>query len=52
MNRENITLDLGNNAEAVIMREDMLPRENFRRVTVSAEFCMMFVRKPVGHNYL
>ncbi|MGP1939657.1 MAG: transcription termination factor NusA [Arsenophonus sp. ET-DL9-MAG3] len=29
-NRENITLDLGNNAEAVIFREDMLPRENFR----------------------
>ncbi|MGP1930713.1 MAG: transcription termination factor NusA [Arsenophonus sp. ET-YP4-MAG3] len=29
-NRENITLDLGNNAEAVILREDMLPRENFR----------------------
>lgn len=52
VNRENITLDLGNNAEAVIMREDMLPRENFRPVTVSAEFCMMFVRKPVGHNYL
>lgn len=30
MNRDNITLDLGNNAEAVILREDMLPRENFR----------------------
>ncbi|VAY02185.1 Transcription termination/antitermination protein NusA [Arsenophonus endosymbiont of Aleurodicus dispersus] len=30
VNRENITLDLGNNAEAVILREDMLPRENFR----------------------
>lgn len=28
--REQITLDLGNNAEAVILREDMLPRENFR----------------------
>ncbi|KAA1447068.1 transcription termination/antitermination protein NusA, partial [Escherichia coli] len=26
VNRENITLDLGNNAEAVILREDMLPR--------------------------
>ena len=25
-----IILDLGNKAEAVIMREDMLPRENFR----------------------
>ena len=30
VNRDNITLDLGNNAEAVIPREDMLPRENFR----------------------
>lgn len=31
VNRDNISLDLGNNAEAVILREDMLPRENFRR---------------------
>ncbi len=30
VNRDNISLDLGNNAEAVILREDMLPRENFR----------------------
>ncbi|MBG6240811.1 MAG: transcription termination/antitermination protein NusA [Candidatus Symbiopectobacterium sp. Dall1.0] len=30
VNRDNISLDLGNNAEAVIGREDMLPRENFR----------------------
>ncbi|CAJ0993291.1 transcription termination factor NusA [Pantoea sp. Nvir] len=30
VNRDNITLDLGGNAEAVILREDMLPRENFR----------------------
>ncbi len=29
-NREQIILDLGNQAEAVIVREDMLPRENFR----------------------
>ncbi|WP_105201059.1 MULTISPECIES: transcription termination factor NusA [unclassified Pseudoalteromonas] len=28
--REAIILDLGNNAEAVIYRDDMLPRENFR----------------------
>ncbi|GAP74949.1 MULTISPECIES: transcription termination factor NusA [Pseudoalteromonas] len=28
--RDAIVLDLGNNAEAVIYREDMLPRENFR----------------------
>ncbi len=30
VNRDNITLDLGSNAEAMIVREDMLPRENFR----------------------
>ncbi|AIN47554.1 transcription termination factor NusA [Candidatus Palibaumannia cicadellinicola] len=30
VNRDSINLDLGNNAEAFISREDMLPRENFR----------------------
>lgn len=30
VNRDNISLDLGINAEAVIGRGDMLPRENFR----------------------
>jgi len=30
MSRDNILLDLGNNAEAVIFRDEMLPRENFR----------------------
>ncbi|WP_395479774.1 transcription termination factor NusA [Candidatus Curculioniphilus buchneri] len=30
INRDSINLDLGNNAEAIIGREDMLPRENFR----------------------
>lgn len=30
VNRESIALDLGGNAEAIISREDMLPRENFR----------------------
>ncbi|PJG86246.1 transcription termination factor NusA [Conservatibacter flavescens] len=30
VNRDNILLDLGNQAEAVVLREDMLPRENFR----------------------
>lgn len=28
--RESIILDLGNNAEAVLFKDDMLPRENFR----------------------
>lgn len=30
VNRESTILDLGNNAEAVIYREEMLPRESFR----------------------
>ncbi|AFP84887.1 transcription termination factor NusA [secondary endosymbiont of Ctenarytaina eucalypti] len=30
VNRESISLDLGSNAEALIGREEMLPRENFR----------------------
>lgn len=29
-NREHVILDLGNNAEAIIYREDLLPRESFR----------------------
>ena len=30
VNRDTIILDLGSNAEAVILRDDQLPRENFR----------------------
>ncbi|WP_343188471.1 transcription termination factor NusA [Buchnera aphidicola (Neophyllaphis varicolor)] len=30
INRDSIIVDLGNNAEALLIREDMLPRENFR----------------------
>lgn len=30
MNRDNVILDLGNNAEAVLYREDMIQRETFR----------------------
>ncbi|UDG81530.1 Transcription termination/antitermination protein NusA [Candidatus Profftia lariciata] len=30
VNRDSILLDLGSNTEAIISREDMLPRENFR----------------------
>ena len=30
VNRDNILIDLGNNAEGIIYRDDMLPRENFR----------------------
>ena len=51
VNRENITLDLGNNAEAVILREDMLPRENFPQVTVYVVFYTTCVQKLVVHNF-
>ncbi|VFP85990.1 Transcription termination/antitermination protein NusA [Buchnera aphidicola (Cinara pseudotaxifoliae)] len=30
INRDYIILDVGNNIEGIVMREDMLPRENFR----------------------
>lgn len=30
VNRDNVIIDLGNNAEGVIFRDDMLPRETFR----------------------
>lgn len=30
ISRDNIILDLGNNAEAILLKEEMLPRENFR----------------------
>lgn len=30
VNRDNIIIDLGNNAEGVVFRDDMLPRETFR----------------------
>lgn len=30
VNRDNVIVDLGNNAEGVIFRDDMLPRETFR----------------------
>ncbi len=30
VNRDNVILDLGQKAEAIILREDLLPRENFR----------------------
>jgi N utilization substance protein A len=30
VNRDNVILDLGNNAEAILHRDDMIPRETFR----------------------
>lgn len=50
VNRDNISLDLGNNAEAVILREDMLPRENFRLATVFVACSIPFARKRVARN--
>ncbi len=51
VNRDNISLDLGNNAEAVILREDMLPRENFRPGDRVQSACLFrFARKRVARN--
>lgn len=52
VSRDSIILDLGNKAEAMIAREDMLPRENFRpgdRVRG-----VLYKVNPEGklHNYL
>lgn len=52
VNRDNISLDLGSNAEAVILREDMLPRENFRPVTVFVAFCTLYARKRAVRSCL
>ncbi len=45
-NRDNVILDLGSNAEAVIFRDDMLPRETFRRATASVVCSTPCVRGP------
>ncbi len=55
VNRDNISLEIksegmAGNAEAVILREDMLPRENFRPATVFAACCMLFARKRVARS--
>lgn len=50
VNRDNISLDLGNNAEAVILREDMLPRENFRPGDRVRGVLYSFARKRVARN--
>lgn len=57
VNRDNISLEiksegLPGNAEAVILREDMLPRENFRQATVFVVCCMPYVLKRVVHSCL
>lgn len=55
VNRDNISLEiksegLPGNAEAVILREDMLPRENFRQAIVFVVCCMPYVLKRVVHS--
>lgn len=55
VNRDNISLEIksegmAGNAEAVILREDMLPRENFRLATASAVFCTLYVQKRVARS--
>ena len=50
VNRDNISLDLGNNAEAVIVREACCRVKTSARVTVFAACCMPCVRKRVVRN--
>ena len=46
-NRDNVILDLGSNAEAVIFRDDMLPVRPSVPATVSVACSTPCVRKPV-----
>lgn len=49
INKDNIILDIGNNVEAVILREDMLPRENFKlgdRIRG-----LLYAIRPESRNY-
>ena len=50
VNRDNIIIDLGNNAEGVIFRDDMLPRETFRPGDRVRGLLLRFVRKLEVHN--
>ena len=50
VNRDSIALDLGNNAEAVIGREDMLPRETSVRATAFAAYCTPCVLKLAARS--
>ena len=50
--RDNIILDLGNKAEAIIAREDMLPRENFRPGDRVRGVLYKVNLKAKMHNYL
>ena len=38
-NRDSVILDLGNNADAMMLRHDMLPRENFRIGEIGRASC-------------
>ena len=52
VNRDSIALDLGNNAEAVIGREDMLPRETSVRATAFAAYCTPCVLKLAAQLFV
>lgn len=52
VNRETVVMDLGENAEAVILREDQLPRENFRPGDRVRAYCTQYVQKLAASNYL
>src|SRR5471032_2291534 len=50
VNRDSIALDLGSNAEAVILRKIWFRVKTSVPATVFVAFCMMFVRKPAAHS--
>lgn len=52
VNRETVVMDLGENAEAVILREDQLPRENFRPGDRVRAYFTLCAQKLAASNYL
>ena len=50
--RDNIIVDLGNNAEAVLPRDNLLPREAFRMGDrTSVQYCMKSALKAVALSW-
>ena len=50
--REHIILDMGENAEALLPREEMLPRESFRiKRSYRVLSYMLCAKVSAGHNW-
>lgn len=49
--RESVVVDLGNNADGVLFREDLISRESSALVTVCVHYCTQYVQKLAVHNY-